>query len=150
MKWQKIVCEIGGQSTMFQLNSSIRETSIIKSEFKIELPQELIDFYRETNGICETINGESIGDLIWSVERLIHENKECRTSQVFKELYMPFDCLLFISDAGNGDNFGYSIQENSIRRTDIYAWNHEDDSRIWVAPNLETFVKWWTSGKIKL
>ena len=35
-------------------------------------------------------------------------------------------------------------------RADIYTWNHEDDSRTWVAPNLETFVTWWTSGKITI
>ena len=63
---------------------------------------------------------------------------------------MPFDCMLFIGDAGDGDNFGYSIQQKRIRKTDIFSWNHEDDSRIWVAPNLEIFVKWWTSGKIKI
>jgi hypothetical protein len=34
----------------------------------------------------------------------------------FKELYMPFDCLLFFADAGNGDQFGYPICDGVIRR----------------------------------
>ena len=150
MKWQKIVNKIEGQLTKFQLNRPNYEVSKIASEFKVELPLELVEFYRETNGISEIMNVEKIGDLIWDIQRLIQENKEYRTNQVFKELYMPFDCLLFIGDSGNGDNFGYSIQKNSINKTDIFTWNHEDDSRIWVAPNLEMFVKWWVNGKIKI
>lgn len=150
MKWQKIINKIEGQLTKFQLNKPNYEVSKIASEFKVELPLELVEFYSETNGISEIMNEEKIGDLIWDIQRLIQENKEYRTNQGFKELYMPFDCLLFIGDAGNGDNFGYSIQKNRINKTDIFTWNHEDDSRIWVAPNLEIFVKWWVNGKIKI
>lgn len=155
MKWSKIVNEIEGQSIKFRVNTSIRDTSIIESEFNVELPQELINFYSETNGVSISMQIETdgdwigIGDLIWPVERLLDENKLYRTNQDFKKNYMPFDCLLFIGDAGNGDTFGYSIHEGKIWKTDIYAWNHEDDSRTWVAPDLETFVNWWNSGKIK-
>lgn len=52
-----------------------------------------------------------------------------RQSVDFRELYMPFDCLLFIADAGNGDQFAYSIVGGAIRRDDIFAWDHENDSR---------------------
>ena len=50
---------------------------------------------------------------------------------------MPFDNLFFFSDAGNGDLFCYSILKNGIiEKTDIYVWNHEDDSRTWAAASL--------------
>jgi hypothetical protein len=155
MNWQKIEKELEGQTTKLQLDTSIRNASIIESEFALKLPQELINFYSETNGIGELMRVDTmddwikIGDLIWSIERLIEENRMYRSDENFKRIYMPFDCLLFIGDSGNGDNFGYSIHEGVIWKTDIYAWNHEDDSRTWVAPDLETFVKWWISGKIK-
>ncbi|MFM9950458.1 MAG: SMI1/KNR4 family protein [Saprospiraceae bacterium] len=156
MKWQKIVNELEGEMTKLQLDMSNCDASIIESEFAVKLPQELITFYSETNGISELIRVETMddwiesGDLVWSVERLIEENRSYRANEDFKRIYMPFECLLFIGDTGNGDNFGYSIHEGEIWKTDIYAWNHEDDSRNWVAPDLETFVKWWTSGKIKI
>ena len=150
MKWQKIINEIDNHPTKFQANKPLQKASKISSEFNLELPIELLEFHEETNGISEMMDDEKIGDLIWGIESVITENKEFRTNQSFKELYMSFDCLLFIGDAGNGDNFGYSIQENKIRKTDIYAWNHEDDSRIWVAPDLEMLIRWWASGKIKI
>lgn len=150
MKWQKIINEIENQLTKYQLNKPIHKASKIALELEVEIPVELDEFYKETNGISEIMDSETIGYLIWGIERVIQENREFRTIRSYKELYMPFDCMLFIGDAGNGDNFGYSIQQKRIRKTDIFSWNHEDDSRIWVAPNLEIFVKWWTSGKIKI
>lgn len=62
---------------------------------------------------------------------------------------MPFDCLLFFADAGNGEQFAYSIQDGLIRKDDIYVWNHEDDSRTWVAPSLKKFIQWGLEGIIK-
>ncbi|AAS41993.1 hypothetical protein BCE_3082 [Bacillus cereus ATCC 10987] len=51
---------------------------------------------------------------------------------------------------GNGDLFGYSILNGMVQRDDIYVWNHENDSRTWVAPSLKTFMEWWESGKITI
>jgi hypothetical protein len=31
---------------------------------------------------------------------------------------MPFDHLLFVSDAGNGDLFGYAVLNGVVRKTD--------------------------------
>ena len=61
---------------------------------------------------------------------------------------MSFDQLFFVSDAGNGDLFSFVTLSNRFDRFDIFVWNHEDDSRKWVAPNLAKFVEWWTEGKI--
>ncbi|PEE41435.1 SMI1/KNR4 family protein [Bacillus pseudomycoides] len=73
-----------------------------------------------------------------------------QTNQEISGLYMPFDCLLFIADAGNGDLFAYSILNGSIQKDDIYVWNHENDSRTWVAPSLKKFIKWWSDGTISV
>jgi hypothetical protein len=61
---------------------------------------------------------------------------------------MPFDNLLFFADAGNGDQFAFPIQAGEVRRPDVFCWNHEDDSRIWVAPSLEKYLEWWLTGKL--
>ncbi|MGN9863253.1 SMI1/KNR4 family protein [Bacillus swezeyi] len=105
----------------------------IKRKFNIRLPNELESLLKETDGI----NDEFDCPLIWSADRIIAENEELRNGEVFKDIYLPFDYLLFIADTVNGDLFAYSILNGSIQKDDIYVWNHEDDSRTWVAPSLK-------------
>ena len=60
------------------------------------------------------------------------------------ELYLPFEGLVFFGDAGNGDQFAVSQRAN---RED-YVWDHEDDSRNWVAPSVMRYLEWWMKGVI--
>lgn len=108
------------------------------------LHPDLAALLRETNGV----DGEYGLGLIWPVERIAADNVELRTTPRFAELYMPFDPLLFFADAGNGDQFAFVVQPSG--RDDVFAWNHEDDSREWVAPRLEEYLTWWLSGRIAL
>ncbi|QWG34140.1 SMI1/KNR4 family protein [Bacillus mycoides] len=121
------------------------ELTEVQKYLHVELPNDLSHLLQETNGI----EGE-YGDFIWDASRIKTENMNMRNTVVFKDLYMPFDCLLFFADGGNGDLFGYSILNGIVQRDDIYVWNHENDSRTWVAPSLKTFMKWWGSGKITI
>jgi hypothetical protein len=85
------------------------------------------------------------------VQRIAEDNLRFRSNKDFKSLYMPFSDLLFIADAGNGDQFAFPIDaDGAIRRPDVFVWNHEDDSRTWVAPSLKRYFEWWISGQIKL
>lgn len=112
----------------------------------VRFPDELRGLLQETNGV----DGEYGVALVWPVERIQTDNLSFRTNADFRELYMPFDSLLFFGDACNGDQFAFSINAGKIRRPDIFAWNHEDDSRTRQAPSLSTFFAWWFSGKIEL
>lgn len=123
-----------------------------QSELEHSFPDELSDLLLFSNGIRQQmeVSGSDIGIgyLIWPIERISDENSRMRSREAIKEAYMSFDDLLFFSDAGNGDLFGFSVQEGKVSKSDIYVWNHEDDSRTWVSPSLKTFIEWWTSGKI--
>ena len=88
--------------------------------------------------------------MVWSIERIVEDNLHFRRNAQFAELYMPFDSLLFFADAGNGDQFAFPIVGRSFRGSDVFAWDHENDSRSWVAPSLQTYLEWWLSGKLKL
>jgi hypothetical protein len=33
---------------------------------------------------------------------------------------------------------------------DVFARNHEDDSRRWIAASLERYLGWWLSGKLQV
>jgi hypothetical protein len=120
------------------------EIDRIATELGVALPAELRSILSASNGI----EGEYGLGLLWNADRIIQDNKQFRSSPDFAELYMPFDCLLFFGDAGNGDQFAFPIQAGNITRPDIFVWNHEDDSRSWVAPSLETYFDWMISGKI--
>jgi SMI1-KNR4 cell-wall len=73
-----------------------------------------------------------------------------RTSAALRESYMPFENLLFFADAGNGDQFAYPIIQGASLRSDIFAWDHENDSRTWVAASLQRYIERWLTGKLSL
>jgi len=119
----------------------------------VSLPTELRTLLSETNGVKESMElpeGQTeIGYLVWPVERIAEDNLRFRSDPHNRDTLMPFDHLLFFADAGNGDQFAYAVVNGRVQRPYIYAWNHEDDSRKWVAPSLKDFIEWWVSGKIK-
>ncbi|MEC1263015.1 SMI1/KNR4 family protein [Bacillus swezeyi] len=143
--WRHLIRRLSEEYT-FNKPSQTARLEEIKRKLNIQLPNELESLLKETDGI----NDEFDCPLIWSADRIIEENEELRNGEVFKDIYMPFDCLLFIADAGNGDLFAYSILNGSIQKDDIYVWNHEDDSRTWVAPSLKQFIEWWIDGKVQI
>ncbi|MYW46278.1 SMI1/KNR4 family protein [Streptomyces sp. SID161] len=140
--WTELVTPLPGTS-VFQAPAT--EASLIRCTTVLghPLPADLAALLRETNGI----EGEYGDGLIWSAERIASENQNLREDAELATLYMPFDPLLFFADAGNGDLFALLPM---IDRPDVFAWNHEDDSRTWVAPSLAKYLEWWLTGQIKL
>lgn len=108
-----------------------------------QLPSELISLLSESDGV----EGEYGMGLVWSIDQIVKENLALRRDTDLARLYMPFDPLLFFGDAGNGDLFALVPHTGG---PDVYAWNHENDSRIWVAGRLAQYLEWWLSGKILL
>ena len=72
------------------------------------------------------------------------DNAAFRANTEFRDLYMPFDGLVFFADAGNGDQFALSLSGNH----EVYVWNHEDDSRTWVASSVLAYLEGWMTGRI--
>ncbi|MGR9594523.1 SMI1/KNR4 family protein [Bacillus thuringiensis] len=146
MKWVNFIKSI---STDCKFNPPATKAAITKIEdiFQVKLPDELKEFLCETNGVEYS---EFNLPLVWNTERIQKENYDMRSEKIFKEMYMPFDSLLFIADAGNGNLFGYRVLNGLIDNYDIYTWNHENDSRTWVAPSLQIFIEWWYKGKISI
>jgi len=84
--------------------------------------------------------------LLWDTARIERDNSHFRNDEVFREIYMSFDDLVFFADAGNGDQFGISLRGPQ----DVFVWNHEDDSRTWVASTPTDYLKRWLSGELKV
>lgn len=106
-------------------------------------PAQLAALLRESNGVA----GEHGLGLVWSADRIVEDNMALRTNGQLGALYMPFEPLLFFGDAGNGDQF--ALRSPPVERGDVFAWDHESDSRTWVAPDVETYLRWWLTGKIR-
>lgn len=121
-----------------KLNPACTEADLgrILTDLKIEIPSELTELLQDFNGLVvyHTLS-------IWSIEDIVETNSEYWQEDFLSDLYMPFRSLFFFADAGNGDLFAYRILDGQIPYNDIFAWNHENDSRIWVASNLLDFVK---------
>ena len=117
-----------------------------ETQLGMRLPQSLRELLAESNGV----RGEYDLALIWPIERIVADNRSFRESKSFRTLYMPFEGLLFFADAGNGDQFAFAVAGGQVRRPDIFVWNHEDDSRTWLAKNLHEYLEGWVSGRIAI
>ena len=121
------------------------EIALAEEKLGITFPEDLRNLLLETNGV----QGQYGLGLIWPIHRIVDDNLHFRTNESFKELYMPFDALFFFADAGNGDQFAFPILSKAVRE-DVFVWNHEDDSRMCVAPSLKTYLEGWLHGTIKV
>lgn len=144
MDWRALISELDPAAAL-HAPASAAAVERLESFFNARLPDDLRSFLEESDGA----EGQHGLGLVWSSGRILKDNQTFRTSAKFRELYMPFEPLLFFADGGNGDQFAYTICARTVRR-DIFVWNHENDSRTWVAPNLSTYLAWWLSGKLKI
>jgi hypothetical protein len=110
------------------------------------VPEDLVSVLRESNGVL----GPYSLDLVWSAERILRDNLDFRSNREFQALYMSFDSAMFFGDGGNGDQFFFPVLGSGDVRSEVFVWNHEDDSRTWVAQTLEIFVMWYLDGTIKI
>ncbi|MGH4034052.1 SMI1/KNR4 family protein [Actinomycetota bacterium Odt1-20B] len=97
------------------------------------LPPDLIGLLHETDGIVGPYGVATV----WPLERIIEDNLRFRSDRSLADLYMPFDALLFFGDNGGGDQFAFV---RTPQRPDIFVWQHEDDSRRWVARGLWDYL----------
>jgi hypothetical protein len=130
----------------FRLGATREQIAEAESKLGVAFPDDLRDLLLETDGVL----GEYSLGLVWPVEQITDDNLEYRSFPDFRDLYMPFEPLLFFGDAGNGDQFAFAILNGAVRRSDVFVWNHENDSRSWVAPDLRRYLEWWAQGRIQL
>ncbi|BFT72356.1 SMI1/KNR4 family protein [Paenibacillus sp. P36] len=139
---------IKGLNSDYKFHAPVTEAQLLEVEdsLHVELPESLKELLMESNGVLD----EYGCDIVWALERIVTDNLEFRSNDSFKDLYMPFDHLLFFSDAGNGDQIAFPILNGKVEKNDIYVWNHEDDSRTWISTSLSSFIKGWLNGTISV
>jgi hypothetical protein len=141
--WRELVSGLTTEAT-FHPPASENAIRAAEQTLSQKFHPDLVELLLETDGIDD----EYGFGLVWNVDRIVQDNLNFRTFADFQELYMPFEPLLFFADAGNGDQFAFLSPP--VDRDDIFAWDHEDDTRKWVAARLEMYLRWWIGGQIKL
>lgn len=152
MSWQETLNEhfsFPGSDTSLAFYPSVSEQDITRAEQElgVRFPQDLKDLLAETNGVGLHLRLDQppgnmlIGYLIWPLERITTDNITFRTNSQITSVNMSFDSLLFFSDAGNGDLFGFAIWNHMNSANRIYRWDHEDDSRSCIAHSLKDFLQ---------
>ena len=138
MNWKKtvIVHDSGAEFA-----PPLDEVTIADAEkaLHVEFPSDLRSFFFEAGGLVADYGCE----VIWKISDIVNRNKEFRESVSFRELYMPFDHLLFFGDdGGGGDQFALAIHADGIvHKHDVYRWEHETDARSWFASGLSHFLE---------
>ena len=117
------------------LREPVQASELAEAERRLgqALSSELKQLLMESNGVI----GRTHVDTVWSIDQIVERNLLCWSDESFAQLYMPFDALLFFGDNGGGDQFAF-VQKP--RRADVFVWEHENDSRRWVANNLQDYL----------
>ncbi|MCP3764888.1 SMI1/KNR4 family protein [Domibacillus sp. A3M-37] len=143
--WKNYIEEIS-KEYHFKAPATSEDILCIKEKLNVELSKQLLNLLSETNGILDS----SDYPLVWSTDQIVEENLFFRNFDDYKDIYMPFDHLLFFSNAGTGDLFGLAVLNGSIQKDDVYVWDHGDDSRTWIASSLKEFLKGWITEEISI
>ena len=141
--WREFITGLNRPVT-FENPTSPSQLANAEKELGAALPNELRELLLESDGV----EGECGPAVIWPAERILRDNLEFRSTVAYRELYMPFDCLLFFGDDGGGDQFAYAILDGEIRWDKIYRWCHETDGREYVVWSLRSYLEQWAIGAL--
>ncbi|MBC2875461.1 MULTISPECIES: SMI1/KNR4 family protein [Streptomyces] len=113
----------------------VHEAEIAAAEKRLQraIPAELRQLFLESDGVL----GHSRVDTVWPLEQVVEQNLSFWSDDSLARLYMPFDALLFFGDNGGGDRFAFVRKPE---RPDVFVWDHENDSRMWVAGDLRDYL----------
>jgi len=135
--WKELILRLGAGTEICPPGDESRYDRVEKS-LEVGLPMALREFLTESDGLKD----EYGFGVIWSVDEIERRNREFRTIESFRELYMPFDNMLFFGEDGGGDLFAFAIHaDGRIHKDDIFRWEHESDGRSWFAARLEQFIE---------
>ncbi|WP_310727893.1 SMI1/KNR4 family protein [Streptomyces sp. N2A] len=130
--WRQVVQEVFPEAGFHEPTQA---SEIVEAEKRLgrSLPAELKQLLLESNGVI----GRTYVDTVWTMDQIVKQNLLFWSDASFAQLYMPFDALLFFGDNGGGDQFAF-VQKPE--RPDVFVWEHESDSRRWVANNLRDYL----------
>jgi hypothetical protein len=135
--WRALIAGLAADAE-FAAGASQGQIAAVEETLATRLPDRLRSLLLESDGV----RADGGSDVIWSCAELVKQNLQFRRYEPFRELYMPFDNLLFFGDDGGGDQFAYGILMNGdILQFNVYRWDHETDGRAYFAGGLEQYLE---------
>ena len=135
--WKRLIKKAAPDAE-FANPASEKKLATVESTLGVGLPAELRELLLDSNGVKANYGA----GIVWAAEEILSHNEKFRTFEAFKDLYMPFDHLLFFGDDGGGDQFAFPIHADGlIHKLDVFRWKHETDERVWLANGLELFFE---------
>ncbi|MEU8783452.1 SMI1/KNR4 family protein [Streptomyces sp. NPDC048637] len=131
--WREFISRLG---LGWELTDPARQDDIaaVEEVLRHPFPDDLKALLLESDGVRDDLGG----GVVWDLKRIREDNSFLRTDASIGELYMPFDSLLFFGDNGGGDQFAFARTGTG---TNVYVWDHEDDSRRCVANGLDQYLQ---------
>lgn len=130
----------------------------LETALGLALPADLRSLLAEMNGVYDA---PGYLQLIMSVEELIQENDiESKKEQAARAsedefwkseitapnaVAIPFDQLFYFASRGNGDLFGFPIENNRVRDDRVFDWDHEMEEVTPFANSLHDFLTQWAA-----
>jgi len=148
MDWREFISERTPTDSWgpftFRDGASTDALTRLEAEFHFPIPDQLRELLLQTDGVFDRDNCPFIDD----VAEIAAMNRLARSETY--NCFMPLDSLFFFSNVyGNGDFLGYGIRRDNWSHPGIFRWDHEDDSRNWEAPDLQTWIEWLFAEKIE-
>jgi hypothetical protein len=126
---------------IFQPPATDAQIATLKEYAGGTIPACLEEFLRCANGLRFHYD-----DILFSAEMIINETESIRHLED-EGIHMPIDHLLFIGGSGDGDAFAFGKQLCGEWTSNVYWWDHEDDSRYSCASDTYDYVgahvAWW-------
>ncbi|KUJ65030.1 hypothetical protein ACZ90_52790 [Streptomyces albus subsp. albus] len=131
--WRELI-EHANDEVELSPPAQAEELATLERQLGHPIPSSLRELLLETNGVEDSYGSE----IIWDASRLLNDNLTFRSNPSYRDLYMPFDHLVFFGDNGGGDQFAFPVRP---LKSEVFAWDHENDSRFWVAPGLDDYLR---------
>ena len=152
MDWKNVFENIGYEGVSFFDPITENELMDIKISIGVEISGDLLELLKQTNGIMETMilnnTSEEIAWIIYSSVKIIEYNKIHLGFLKEAEITPPHQ-LIFFSDNGCGESFGFIVKNGKIISDEIGIYYPIDNEFKILASDLKTWAKGWCSGVIK-
>src|ERR1041385_2943853 len=96
--WKRLIKKAASDAE-FAGPASGSQLASVEQALGIQLPQDLRELLLESDGVRAHYGA----GVVWPASEIMKQNHLFRTDEGFKELYMPFDHLLFFGADGGGD-----------------------------------------------
>ena len=135
--WTRLIKKAASDAE-FAGPASDSQLASVEQALGVQLPEDLRELLLESDGVKAHYGA----GVVWSASEIQKQNQTFRADEDFKELYMPFDNLLFFGADGGGDQFAFAVHgDGRIHKRDIFRWKHESDERVWLANCLEALFE---------